>query len=110
MRIAVAVAAVVAALGLVACGGGGSTGSESESAEVAKGVALYREYQRLEAMAHKGDLRTGMAEEYGTEAEVENVEEETAEIRKAADKVAAEINALSNEVQRRVLDQVGAEP
>lgn len=118
-RIVLALAVVVAALGLVACGGGGgSTGSGStvsdsggsvDQAEVAEGVALYRQYQRLEAMAHKGDLRTGQAEEYGTPAEVESSEEATAEIRDEAEQVFSELNEESAAVQRAVLAQIHAE-
>jgi hypothetical protein len=77
---------------------------------VAKGVALYREYQRLEGRISKGIHRLAMAQEYGTKVEAETLEEAEAEIKKEADEVAAEINALSNEAQRRVLDQAEAGP
>lgn len=109
-KLAVAVAVIVVALGLVACGGGGSSStSSSESAEVAKGVALYHEWQHLQDMLSKGVHRMSMAMEYGTPQEVESLEETEDEIRAQAHKAIAETEDLSRAVQREVTKQIEAE-
>jgi hypothetical protein len=117
-RIAVAAIVLVAALGLIACGGGGSSSSSTgrsggdgsvSKAVIAEGVALYREHERLEALAEKGVHRMSMALEYGSKAEVESLEEAEAEIKAEADKVFSELNGESDAVQRAVLKQVQAE-
>jgi len=73
-RIAVAVVLVVAAVGLVACGGGSST-SSAEEIEAAEGVVLFHEWQRLSGLPAKGIHRLSMALEYGTKQEAESLEE-----------------------------------
>src|SRR3954469_10966406 len=104
MRIVVMVAAVVAALGLVACGGDSSTGSSSESGEVARALKLIQKQKRLEAMYMEGVMRAG-AMEGGPGAQ--GMEEAAEKIGAEADEVAAQINAFfSNEVQRRALAQL----
>jgi hypothetical protein len=117
-RIVMGLAVLIAALGLVACGGGGSSSSSTggnggdgsvSKAAIAEGVALYREHERLEALAAKGIHRMSMAVEYGSKAEVESLEEAEAEIKAEADKVFSELNGESNAVQRAVLKQVQAE-
>jgi hypothetical protein len=107
-RIAVALAVIVAALGLVACGGGGSSstsstdGSSVDPAEVARGLALYHEYQHLEGLVSKGIHRLAMAEEYGTPQEVESLEEAEDELKAEAKAVIEEAEEQSIPVQRAV--------
>jgi hypothetical protein len=106
-RIVVAIAVIVAALGLVACGGGSSSNSSTEGssvdpAEVAKGLALYHEYQHLEGLVSKGIHRLAMAEEYGTPQEVESLEEAEDELKAEAKAVIAEAEEQSIPVQRAV--------
>jgi ABC-type glycerol-3-phosphate transport system substrate-binding protein len=120
-RLVLALAVIVAALGLVACGGGGSSSTDSTSstgsdsggsvdpAEVAEGVALWHEHERLEGLINKGIHRMAMAQEYGTKVEVESLEEAEAEIRKEDEAVFAELNEEPEAVQRAVLKQIHSE-
>lgn len=111
MRIAVAVAAFVAALGLLACGTGSSSTSStgdgsSEAAEVAEAVKLIRKHERLEALHLDGVTRAGAME--GAPGS-RGMEEAAQDFGEEADAIESKILAFSNSVQRKALSQINAE-
>jgi ABC-type glycerol-3-phosphate transport system substrate-binding protein len=113
-RIAVILALVVMTLGLVACGSGSSsTGSDAggsvDPAEVAKGVALYHEWKRLQGLSRRGIHRMAMAMEYGTKQEVASLEVVEDEIRAEIEQVVAEAEEQSKPVKRAVTKQLEEE-
>jgi ABC-type glycerol-3-phosphate transport system substrate-binding protein len=110
-RIVLSLAVIVAALGLVACGGGSSSSTSStvNAAEVAEGVALYKSWERLQNLKSKGVHRMAMAIEYGTPQEVESLEEAEDEITAEQKPLTEEMEAQPRSVQLAVAKQVEAE-